>query len=75
LMNLLGTFSDYGYNDMGYIDMPPWPPGVKRNIFRGNPAGEKYNIILNILGIASFAEAIYPLFARLRYAHLIYVVF
>ena len=75
LMDLLGIVSDYGYNDIGYIDMPPWPPGVKKNIFRGHPAGEKYNIILNILGIVSLAEVTYPLFVRSRYAHLIYVVF
>lgn len=77
LRELIGQFDsiyNYRIKDVGYVDMPPWPPGAKKNIFRSETNGKKRNILLNILRIAAFIEPVYPLFIKSRYAHLIYIV-
>ena len=62
------------YRDTGYIDMPPWPPGAKSNPLKGDIGRAICNIVLNILQVISALEPFYPQFFKLKYAHLIYIV-
>jgi len=62
------------HRDTGYIDMPPWPPGVKSNPLKGDMGMAICNISLNILQVISAIEPFYPQFFKLKYAHLIYIV-
>ena len=74
---LVGQFNsiyNHRIRDMDYIDMPPWPPGIKRNIFKETMNNSVVNILLNILQIVSVIEPLCPVFIKSRYAHLIYIV-
>jgi len=62
------------YRDAGYVDMPPWPPGVKNNPLKGGVGRAICNISLSILRVISAIEPFYPGLFKLKYAHLIYMV-
>jgi len=62
------------HRDTGYIDMPPWPPGTKSNPLKGDIGRAICNIALNILQVISIIEPFYPQSFKLKYAHLIYIV-
>ena len=60
--------------DTGYIDMPPWPPGAKGSPLKSDIGRAICNISLNILQVISALEPFYPQFFKLKYSHLIYIV-
>ncbi len=74
---LVGQFNALNgceYRDIGYLDIPPWPPGVKDNPLKGRIGRTLCNILLNILQIISVLEPFYPKSVKSKYAHLIYVI-
>lgn len=74
LINHFNMADDRRHHDTGYIDMPPWPPGVRKNILKGVIGRKICSISLNILQIASAIEPFYPAFIKSGYAHLIYII-
>jgi len=73
-LTLLLEYAGIRHYDIGYIDMPPWPPGIKANIIMKNPKKFEKKFILFFLKIFSFAEKFYPGVFKKRYAHIIYTV-
>lgn len=60
----------------GYVDMPPFPPGVVRSeAQRGSVAQSRSQRIL-VQGLEGWcrAEALFPRFVRMRCSHIVYVL-
>jgi hypothetical protein len=80
LRDLLGYVnsgdSEKNIFDYGYIDMPPFPPGMTRSQEKRNQASESRleAVLMKGLEIYSFCEDIIPEIVKKKIAHIVYVM-
>jgi hypothetical protein len=62
--------------DYGYVDLPPFPPGLTRSQEKREQAGKSRleTFLMKGLEIYSRTEDIIPLFLKEKFAHIIYVM-
>ena len=62
--------------EYGYIDFPPFPPGIKLSEEKRQNVNEGWlqGIAMRILGMYCRMEPLYPSFLKKRFAHIVYFV-
>ena len=68
--------SDSGIYDYGYIDMPPFPPGLSRSQEKREQAAESRleSSLMKGLEIYSLCENLIPKFIKEKIAHIVYLM-
>jgi hypothetical protein len=77
LLKYIGNeHSDSGIYDYGYIDMPPFPPGLSRSQDKREQAAESRleSSLMKGLEIYSLCENLIPKFIKEKIAHIVYIM-
>jgi hypothetical protein len=76
LKHCSGGSSDETIYDYGYIDMPPFPPGVTRSQEKREQAAESRleSSLMKGLEIYSLCENLIPKFIKKKIAHIVYIM-
>jgi len=74
LLKHFGECANMSIYDAGYLDMPPFPPGLSRSQEKRQQASENRleGFLMKILGLYCYFEKFFPGFVKKKIAHITY---